>query len=242
MQKIFLSFHFNKPTDPDQHDSQLANDVQELLRSHGLLAVTGEALGGGALTPEVMKRIEESDALVALMTRRDPQPVGAGQPPAWSTHPWVDDELKHARGKGRPAIALVETGVTVAGAYQEHERVAYDRAAPLRAFLKLSTTIGLWKQQAGQTIAVQLMPADVAEALGDEGDKADCAYRLAVRGQSKGQWVPAPVFPEGGGTFIYVSGMSSETMVQVKAVLDGTVYTSKLSSQWIPIALKKGGA
>src|SRR5713101_9048875 len=98
MKTIFLSWHFG------DSDRELVRQVDGLLGSHGLRTITGEELGGGALTPEVMDLIAKSDALVALMTKRNEPPHYGG------THPWVVDEFKHAKFLNKPAIALVAPG------------------------------------------------------------------------------------------------------------------------------------
>jgi hypothetical protein len=54
MQKVFLAFSFNSDS-----DRRLADDVQSLLRSHGLTTVTGERLGGESLTPAIQAAIGE---------------------------------------------------------------------------------------------------------------------------------------------------------------------------------------
>ena len=84
MRTVFLSCHFGDA------DRDLMRQVEGLLESHGLRVITGEEPGGGPLTPAVMKRIAESDALVALMTKRNNPPDYGG------THPWVVDDLKYA--------------------------------------------------------------------------------------------------------------------------------------------------
>lgn len=103
MQKVFVSFHFSD--DFDSLDRQLANRVEGLLRSHGLDLASGAVLGRGPLTDGVRELIEKSDALIALMTRRDQLANGE-----WTTHLWVQDEYGHARGKNMRAIALIEQG------------------------------------------------------------------------------------------------------------------------------------
>lgn len=240
MQKVFLSSHFNAPTDVDKHDTDLADQVQQLIRSHGLFAVTGDVLGGGGLTPEVMALIDESDALIALMTRRG-EPISKA-PDRYDTHPWVVGEYVHARAKNKPAIALVEDGVSVGGPYGENEHIKYSRERPLEAFLKLSSTIGKWKQQAGRTIAVRLLPDQVAEVLAMATDTPECEYRCVRRGPNPPPpWKRTPVFPEQGGMFIFVSGMDDNSTVQVRATVGGVVHVSPQTSQYVPVTLKNLG-
>ena len=99
MKKVFLSFSFR------DEDRPLVSAVEQLLSSHELMSVTGKKLGGGPLTPTVMHRIEECDALIALLTRRDEKAIGG-----WTTHDWVRDELIQVGGLRRHPFARV-TGV-----------------------------------------------------------------------------------------------------------------------------------
>ena len=104
MQNVFVSFHFSD--DFDSPDRLLVNRVEGLLKSHGLGVTTGAVLGGGPLTNRVKKLIEKSDALIALMTRREKKDNGD-----WTTHKWVQDEYGHAKSRDINAIAIIEKGV-----------------------------------------------------------------------------------------------------------------------------------
>src|SRR2546423_335603 len=130
MKTIFLSFRY------DDLNKKLASQVEDLIESHSLSAVTGDMLGGEVVTPEVLKQVEQADALIALLTRRDQ--LANGQ---WTTHPFCLVELQHARTKQKPAIALIEDGVSDIGPFSENEHIAYSTNEPLSTFLKLSRTI-----------------------------------------------------------------------------------------------------
>lgn len=110
MNKIFVSYHYDDP------NKGLAAIVNDLLDGHSLRFTTGGPLGGGELTPTIKGQIEDADALIALLTRRDN--LGNGK---WTTYDFCKTELQHARSLGKNAIAIVETGVDVQGLYQEHE-------------------------------------------------------------------------------------------------------------------------
>lgn len=240
MQSVFLSFHFNAPTDRDQHDKNLAGHVDLLLRSHGLNVVNGGTLGGAALTKAVMDRIDECEALVALMTRREViRQASNGAPETYSTHLWVRDELMHARQNRKRTIALIETNVDHGGAYQEHEWIAYDRADPLGAILKLTDTVGLWRRESGRMVPIQIMPATLAAKVG-KAPGAVCEYRQMVPGKPWSAWVSMMVVPTKGGTFAYAEGVRDDTLVQVRVMVGGTQYISKAGSQELQIQLTKG--
>jgi hypothetical protein len=50
-------------------NDHLVRDIDRVVRSHGLVLVTGEILGGQGLTQQIQTRIKESDAVIALFTR-----------------------------------------------------------------------------------------------------------------------------------------------------------------------------
>lgn len=148
--KIFLAHAFR------DEDKPLVAEVEKLLRKHSIRAITGEGLGGGQLTPEVCRRIESCEALIAVLTRRDSLVKGG-----WTTHQWVLDELVHARARGKRAIALVEEGIAVGGISQPHEWIALDRERPEKALLKLTETLrewqGPWRRLRPQAAALALV-------------------------------------------------------------------------------------
>ena len=230
MKKLFLSYHFG------DEDRSLVSQVERLLASHHLFVVTGQRLGGEALTPAVMQRIESCDGLVSLLTRREQKTSGG-----WTTHQWVINELNHARSKQIRAIALVEDGVDVSGAYGERERIHFNRQALPEAFLALSETIGLWKSEAGRQLKIQILPEQLAEHAAAALGELTCHYRFGLAGDFS-EWQQAQQVPETGGTFIYIDGVKDEQMIQIKISHAGAQWLSRfISSQSLPIELRQSG-
>ncbi|AGA33404.1 hypothetical protein TVNIR_1742 [Thioalkalivibrio nitratireducens DSM 14787] len=227
--KIFLAFSFR------DDDKALVGFVEQLLASHHVQAITGERLAGEQLTPAVQRRIDSSDALVALLTRRD-ELLGGG----WTTHQWVLDELAYARAHNKRAIAVVEDGVNNGGMYQPHERIALNRDQPVESLLILSETIGLWKRAVGRTVKVQLLPAMLARRLGAAGNNSRCRYRLWLRGEFT-DWRESTPVPEGGGTFLYINGVDDEHLIQLEVQEYNKVWQSVATSQWMHIKLSSVG-
>src|SRR5689334_15658135 len=129
MEKIFLSSSFAP------EDAELVRQVERLLTSHGLLVLNGRSLGGGGLTPKIEAKIDQADALVALLTRREKQND------KWLPSDWVKDEFRYALNTKKPAIAVLESDVKLEGAYGENQYIKLDRDAPLETFLSLSESI-----------------------------------------------------------------------------------------------------
>jgi hypothetical protein len=205
MRKVFLSHSFAA------QDRTLVTHVEALLRSHGLVAVNGRALGGGPITPEIARLIGETDALIALLTIRknDPQNV---------THPWVLQEFGHARLQNKVAVGLYEVNVPVLPSDVGFERVDYDPADPISGIVRLSEIVGEWKRRAGRLIKITILPEDVARPLGARADQVRCECRFQIEGNDT-QWQPAKVRREIGGVFVILRVPDNVEAVQIR--LDG---------------------
>lgn len=209
MNTIFLSFHY------DASNKALAALIEDLLDSHALRGTTGDILAGNNLTPEIQKQIDDADALIALLTRREQLPGGA-----WTTHEYCKNELQYARSKSKNAIAFVETAVDITGLYQENEYIRYDANQPLEAFIKLSRTIGLWKQRSGRTVKVQVMPEATALEIWAERATCEWEYRLSS-GVRETPWALARARKEPGGVFLYVQVPDDTMMIEVRIRANG---------------------
>lgn len=227
--RIFLAFSFRN------EDKELVEYLGQLVASQLVEIKTGARLGGEQLTPAVQKRIEECDALVGLLTRRDQRQDGK-----WTTHQWVLEEIVWARAKQRRTIALVEDGVDDGGMFQSHEFIPLRQDAPLDAVLVLSATIGLWKREVGRTVKVQIRPDALAKILGQNGSGPRCRHRLWLGGKYT-DWREANPVPETGGTFVYVEGVQEDHLIQLQVEQANKTWLSLATSQWIQVELCQGG-
>ena len=225
MKTVFVAFSFR------EEERFLVSTIDHLAASHFIKVVTGEDLGGEQLTPAVQKRIDQSDGLIGLLTRRDEKTSGG-----WTTHQWVQDELAYARTKGKLGIALIEEGVEVGGLYAPHEYIRLDRNKPLKAFVTLSETFGTWKWEAGRIVKVQILPASLAEKVGG-ANGCKCRHRFVVEGKFS-EWKEVSVVPEPGGTFVYLEGVRDDHMIQLAVEAENTKWVSPAASQWMQIQLK----
>jgi hypothetical protein len=225
MRTVFLSCHFG------DSDRELVRQAEGLLESHGLRVITGEELGGGVLTAEVMDRIERSEALVALMTKRTEPPDYGG------THPWVVEEFKHAKARKKPAIALVAPGVALAGANQDAEHIEYDPQNRRKAFLKLSKTIGVWKSKAGRLLKVQLLPPALADqvATANRVHIVNIVFMRTTERKANGK---KSCRCRSDGTYVYLKGITEEVRIQLRVELAGTIWISRVLAQGMPVELR----
>ena len=232
--RVFLSSTFGDA------DREVVGQIESMLSSVDVQIVTGRRLGGGDLTLEVMKLIESSDGCVALMTRRER--LGEPGTERWATHPWVRDEINHARGRRVSWIALVEEGVSDDGAYRERERIPFCREAPLAAFLALLETIRLWRQEIGSTLTARLSPDDLGRRFRQDG-LMQCRYRYVSADGERRPWADGEPRLAAGGTLLYLKGVRSATDQVEVEVLEGDrpIMYSAATPQWVSIALEEQG-
>jgi hypothetical protein len=232
--RVFLSSSF------EDDDRELVGQIESMLSSIDVQMVTGRRLGGGDLTAEIMQLIEASDGCVAVMTRRER--LGERGTERWATHPWVRDEINHARGHDVPSVALVQEGVSDAGAYRERERIPFLREAPLEAFLALLETIRLWRQEMGSTRVARLSPDDLGRRFRRELGMR-CRYRYVTAEGERSEWADVEPIPAPGGTLVYLKGVRSDTdQIEVEVLnQDRPIMFSAATPQWLSIALEDLG-
>jgi hypothetical protein len=225
MRKIFLSHSFN------DRDRELVGNVEVLLRSHGLVATNGRTLGGGGLTPEIERVIEDADAFVALLTLRENDPPNV-------THPWVLAEFAKARLSSMVAIGLYETGVPVAGFDMAFEHIPLDVAAPLDGLLRLSATIGEWRRRYGRLLKVQVLPAETARRVGARIRDVIVEYRFQ-RGGNETEWSRAKAFREAYGVFVQLRVPDDAEMVQIKANGPSLAFETPYTPLFVPMQFEE---
>jgi hypothetical protein len=182
-----------------------------------------------------MERIESSDALVAVLTRRDRIGDTGNR---WTTSDWVKQELTHAHAQSVPAIAFVEDGVETSGPMADHERIPFRRDDLLDAWVALAETFGLWAHQCGYTRMALLLPDRVGHDL-RSGDDLSCRYRFISRSQQS-DWVKAEPVPGPGGTVLWLKGVpDQDAQIQVEILCNGKLaWWSDPTPQSIHIELK----
>jgi hypothetical protein len=228
--KVFLSHSFAGD------DGDLVQCLERLLSSHNVLVVRGRRLAGSQLTPEIKRLIDGADALVALMTRRDR--IGDPSQDLWRTSRWIDYEYAHARDQGKHAIALVENGVEGGGPFPDFEKISFDRANLLEAFLALSETLRLWKEHIGIPRVVQIRPDHIGRDFRIHRD-LKCRYRF-VSGQGvKGQWVETDPVLQPSGTLLYLNGVQGDdTLIEIEILQqESPRWYSPATSQFISIEM-----
>jgi hypothetical protein len=229
---VFLSFHFS------DSDKKIAGQVELLLESHHIATKTGEHLGGGKIAPSVQKRIEISDALVAIATADPNQPRAGGK---FNTYDWVYDEIAFARDNKKPVAVMVANDVDLGGGmHGDAERIAYDPTAPLDAFLKLSETIGIWKSEAGRSMKLMLINDDLVTALDGNLEFGKCEYRIHPGDRPPTTWITASLRGEGVGAIVaFAKGLQDDDLIEVRVETNVARWYSRSEPQLIKVQMMK---
>lgn len=214
MERIFLSYHF------DEQGRELADLVERLIHSHGIQPVNGRRLAGEPLRDEVQKRIAKCDGLVCLLTERE----------AGRTNQWVRDERAYAEGQGKRVIALVDDRLDVGGMFADKERLEFAHNDLATVLLKLSETLGQWRQEGGRVVPLRLEPDKAAQLAIDGGEFVRIRYRFWKRDEAS-DWHEATAVPREGGVLIYLKGVSEDVSVEISLEGQNTTWRSNVESQ-----------
>ncbi len=98
--KVFVGFGYN------DSDKWIAGLIIPFIKELGCEVTTGEDIQGDILSAAVILKIEESDACIGFLTKRDKKDDGT-----YTTHKWVIEELTVALTKKIPLFELREKGV-----------------------------------------------------------------------------------------------------------------------------------
>lgn len=125
--KVFVGFGYN------DNDKWISSLVIPFIKELGCEVNTGEDIQGDILSAAVIAKIEESDACIGFLTRREKKDDGT-----YTTHKWVIEELAIALGKKIPIFEIREKGVDAQGGITgDRQRYEFeDKAALLFEVLK----------------------------------------------------------------------------------------------------------
>jgi len=220
VESIFVSYKFRDT------DRQVANDIKRLVKSHQLIWLDGENLGGTALWPGVSERVRAADALITMFLHPE-DPTGQA---------WIRTEYDHACDNNQRVIAVVEDGFPWNDP-RSKEYVKFKRADQLPAFLKLSDTLGEWKSAAGRRVTVRLLPEMVARLAAHQG--YSCRYRLTKDFQAITGWIPVTPGAAVSGIGFPASGIRDNVNIEIE-INDGSraLYFSAADPSSVPAELK----
>lgn len=229
--KIFVAYGYNA------RDQWVRDLVFPLIRAFGDEVTTGEELQGEQITDAVRYQIQQSQALLAFITRREQ----IGTSDRWTTHRWVTDELSHALSKNLLAAEVREKGVDDQGGIAgDRQRIVYDENERDKCLVEIVKTIGKW--HSASAVSMQLLPETFVEEIFPFLKKPGltCTYQLLLDGEI-GEEKTTTIVPIKGGLFVNAKNVPRQALIQVRVEYQGKTWISSFeSTDSIGIRLRQG--
>jgi hypothetical protein len=221
MQRVFLSYTYQPHPDNAAETDLLQRMMRRVIEGVGLRVVDGVDLGGRALDGEIEKRINESDALVALFT---PQADAAGNK---ILPEFVSTEFQRARALQKPTLRVLDNQLALRGLGTGEEYVPFHSDKMLDLIMKVLQTLAVWKQEYGRPVQIQVQPDTVAEQFGNNRNDR-CEYELLIVGSRD----PLPVqktnlWGEPGAAYVFVPNFVDGAKVRVRLTVNGETWQSR---------------
>lgn len=235
VQRVFLSYSFASHPDYADQLHSLETKIRRVIDAMGLRVVDGVNFGGAPLEEAIVKRIHQSDALIALFT---PQAGANGE----KCEPqYVASEFQCARAANKPTFRVQHTDLAHRGLGSGDEHVMFSPATQVDVVMKVLQTLSLWKSEKGRPVQIKIAPDDLVERYDDKRDR--CEYQLLLAGNA----VPEPVatttiVPEPGAAYVYVPNFVDGARVRVRLTVGGEEWRSHfVLPQMGGVALNKTG-
>jgi hypothetical protein len=215
--KVFVGFGYNI-----ERDRWIPDLVFPLVRAFGCEVVTGEEMQGQVLDEGVRARVEGSDGLIAMLTRRG-QPSAEG---AWETHRWVVEELTLAIARGLRVVEVREDGVSDQGGIAGgRQRIPYRANERDKLLVELAKTVGNWVSTVD--VRLRLLPADVVDEIRRAVNAPGFRITYTVlEGNRESAPQDAKVRPIKGGVFVDAAGLSPNSLIRVTVEGNGMRWMS----------------
>jgi hypothetical protein len=227
--KVFVAFGYN------ERDKWIPEMVFPILEAFGIEVVTGGEIPGKKITTTVIDKINNSDALIGFLTRREKSGSLTDQ-----THKWVTDEVAAAIGAKRKVIEVHENGLDIdSGITDDMQYLKYNEKQRDKFLVELVTAISelvdaktvrvdletaINKLASTKTVKIKLLPSDFCVALRPlviRGVKVDCHYLYKVEGHMT-EWYEGNLESEPAGLVVKVDTSDlpqnrENVLIQVKA-------------------------
>ena len=228
MDTVFLAHSFQK------EDRILVQQVADMIRAFGLGLETGRYLGGAVISDEVKLRIDQSDALVALLTTR----ADGGH---WPTHPWVLSEYEYALNKNKPCLAVVDSRIAWnPGPHGHREHVLMDGSEPHLAVFELMQEIGGWKRNAGAPLQLLISDPDLIGRYRGDPARLKVEYRCGRDARPGPMLTTDRVMMEAGSLVVMLPSVPSrEHSVELVITYDGDRWMGSVAQHYVRTELSK---
>jgi hypothetical protein len=220
MEKLFLSYTYRPHPQHEAELERLRKCVVRAVEAMGLRVIDGVDVGGRPLDPALRGRIEDADALIALVT---PQADDANNvvDPAF-----VLSEFHYAEGQKKPTLRVIHQLLTARGLGAGNEYAAYRPGAEIDVILKLLNTIALWTREYGRIARVRVEPEELA-AKYDEAQGDRCEFQVISTTGDYRNFERARVQPEPGAAYVVLPKLRQGERVRLRLRVGAKTWQSR---------------
>ena len=236
--RVFVGYGYNA------RDAWVEQYVFPLITAFGCSVVHGKISFGGVLADEVVRAIQSADAMVGFTTRRDPI---AGSVSAFSTHPWVVQELTTANAvvPRIPWVEVREDGVASPGGILDAantQRIDYREAERVQCLVAIAQALDRFSKEMRVT-TVRLSPEPAVTGIGAllNDPTFICQCQVLRGGLNVQAAQQVPVLPIKGALFVKIHGLDSEDLVRITIQAGGRIWRSDYESVDTADIQMKGG-
>ncbi|NZD66261.1 toll/interleukin-1 receptor domain-containing protein [Rhizobium sp. WYCCWR 11290] len=220
METVFLSYTYRPHPDHQPDLEKLRSYVVRAVEAMGLRVIDGVDVGGHPLDDALRRRIEDADALIALVTPQADDAGGLADPA------FVLSEFQYAMGQSKPTMRVLHHLQTARGLGASHEYTPWRPSGEVDVILKLMNTIALWKREYGQMARVRIEPEDLA-ARYDETQGDRCEFQVISQSGNFRDFQRASLFLEPGAAYALLPKLRVGERVRVRLRQGNTTWQSR---------------
>ncbi len=219
MDTVFLSYTYRSHPDHNEELDALRRHAIKVIEAMGLRVVDGVDVGGRQLDDALERRIQDADALIALMT---PQADNVGNV---ANPEFVISEFQYARGLKKPTFRVIHEALASRGLGANEEHATYAAGKELPIVMKLMNTISIWKREIGRAARLRIEPEDLAKEY-DESCGHNCEFQR-IRDGAFADFTRARVRLEPGAVYAELPKLREGDHVRLRMQLNGTSWESR---------------
>jgi hypothetical protein len=220
METLFLSYTYRPHPGHDAELERLRKYVVKAVEAMGLRITDGVDVGGRPLDGALQQRIEDADALLALMT---PQADDGG---AVVDPKFVLSEFNYAEGQKKPTMRVIHHLLASGGLGAGNEYTPYTPGAEVDVIVKVMNTIAVWKREYGRATLVRIEPEDLA-AHYDETQGHRCEFQLISTKGVYADFERTQLQPEPGAAYIVLPKIRQGEKVRLRLRMGAATWQSK---------------
>lgn len=219
MHSIFLSYSFQNEDDP------FVKTVRTIIDAVGFRVIDGKILDTNHVGPGVTEKLKICHGAVCVLTK---EAYASG---------WVDAEFWQAVGAKKKVCLLCDDSLQLGNPYQGRSKILFSENDCLKAIQTLSGTLGVWKQAAGISTRVLLLPPDIGEIAIEQN--AQCWYRcIDEQSTDESDWEQAKLVHYIAGVQAILPRVPANHSVKVKLEFANKIVNSSYTPQQITLELK----